>query len=166
MATATATATKSDGNGDENSEGDCRWRRRRRRRQGDGDSDGDTNNNQTTIRNGCDGDGDGNGVENSEGDSGWWRRRRRRQRRERGGGGDTAIAAMATAMAVMVAGSFMRFEVRKANRQIKYLFRCTCTEYYIRLIWMGGAPPPSEHLWLFRREQSKIPPRKNPTGST
>jgi hypothetical protein len=40
-----------------------------------------------------------------------------------GGGGDTAIAATATAMAVMVAGSFRRFEVRKANRQIKNLFR-------------------------------------------
>jgi hypothetical protein len=48
-----------------------------------------------------------------------------------GGGGDTAIKATATAMAVMVAGSFRRFEVRKANRQIKNLFRCTCTEYYL-----------------------------------
>ena len=46
-----------------------------------------------------------------------------------GGGGDTAIAA--TAMAVMVAGSFRCFEVRKANRQIKNLFHCTCTEYYL-----------------------------------
>ncbi len=40
-----------------------------------------------------------------------------------GGGGDTAI--------VMVAGSFRCFEVRKANRQIKHLFHCTCTEYYL-----------------------------------
>ncbi len=40
-----------------------------------------------------------------------------------GGGGDTAIAATATAMAVMVAGSFRSFEVRKANCQIKNLFR-------------------------------------------
>jgi hypothetical protein len=43
-----------------------------------------------------------------------------------GGGGDTAIAATATAMVVMVAGSFRCFEVRKANR-----FHCTCTEYYL-----------------------------------
>ena len=49
----------------------------------------------------------------------------------RGGGGDTVIAATATAMAVMVAGSFRCFEVRKANRQIKNLFHCTCTEYYL-----------------------------------
>jgi hypothetical protein len=48
-----------------------------------------------------------------------------------GGGGDTAIAA--TAMAVMVAGFlfFRCFEVRKVNRQIKNLFHCTCTEYYL-----------------------------------
>jgi hypothetical protein len=31
-------------------------------------------------------------------------------------------------MVVMVADSFRRFEVRKANRQIKNLFRCMCTE--------------------------------------
>ncbi len=46
-----------------------------------------------------------------------------------GGGGDTAIAVTALAMVVMVAGSFRCFEVRKANRQIKNLFHCTCTEY-------------------------------------
>jgi hypothetical protein len=36
-------------------------------------------------------------------------------------------------MAVMVAGFlfFRCFEVRKANRQIKNLFHCTCTEYYL-----------------------------------
>jgi hypothetical protein len=48
-----------------------------------------------------------------------------------GGGGNTAIAVMATAMAVMVAGSCRRFEVRKANRKIKNLFRCICMEYYL-----------------------------------
>jgi hypothetical protein len=30
----------------------------------------------------------------------------------------------------------------------------------------GGAPPPSEHLGLFRQEQKLFPPQKNPTGST
>jgi hypothetical protein len=33
-----------------------------------------------------------------------------------GGGGNTGIAATATAMEGMVAGSFRRFEVRKVNR--------------------------------------------------
>ena len=66
-----------------------------------------------------------------------------------GGGGDTAIAATATAMAVMVAGSFRCFEVRKANRQIKNLFHCMCTEYYLRIMDGGYEFNPGPETSLF-----------------
>ncbi len=64
-----------------------------------------------------------------------------------GGGGDTAIAAAATRQSRRRHGNrsdgdghggddckfFLALnlvEVRKANHQIKNIFRCTCTEYY------------------------------------
>jgi len=73
--------------------------------------------NRSSKRNGGDGDGDGN----SEGDN---RRRWGRWRRHgnRGNGNGHGIDGCRF---------FWHFAVRKTNRQIKKLFRCTCTEYYL-----------------------------------
>ena len=77
-----------------------------------GDCDGDCD---------CDGDGDGNGDGNSEGDSG---QRRGRWRRDGDGHGGDCCRFLGVANLIEDRG-------KEANRQIKDVFRCTCTEYYL-----------------------------------
>jgi hypothetical protein len=77
-------------------------------------------------RNGGDGDcdGDGDGDRNIEGHSGQCQGRQRQhvnRGNSDGHGGDGC----------RFLGAANLIEVRKANRQIKNVFHCTCTEYYI-----------------------------------